>query len=160
MEARENTIIRSTPRGKVTRGSRVGLFRRGNAVMEMALVLPILLALSFGTVEFGYFFYVKHTLQGAARDGARQAILPSATNSTVTTAVSTTMSAAGFTGTQYTTTITNALTNATVADISAAASGTPFKVTVTATWGTVGVRPMGLISTTKQVIGFTIMVKE
>src|SRR4051812_13398788 len=79
MESRENTIIKLQPSGRSPRGTRARFFRRGNAVMEMALVLPILLALSFGTVEFGYFFYVKHTLQGAARDGARQAILPSAT---------------------------------------------------------------------------------
>ena len=48
-----------------------GAFRRGGAILEAALVLPILLALSFGMVEYGYYFFVKHTLQGAARDGAR-----------------------------------------------------------------------------------------
>ncbi len=55
-------------------------FRRGNAVLEMALVLPILLLLAFGMVEFGYFFYVKNNLQGAAREGsARRSWRPPAT---------------------------------------------------------------------------------
>src|SRR4051812_16872520 len=86
------------------------LRRRGNAVLEAALVLPILLALAFGTVEFGHFFYCKHTFQGAARDGARVAILSSSTNTSVTTAVANTMTAAGFLNTPtvtYTTAITN-----------------------------------------------------
>ena len=78
--------------------------RRGNAVMEAALVLPILLSLSFGTVEYGYFFYVKHSLQGAAREGARAAIVPTATNADVTTAVNAAMSAAGLSGIGYVTT--------------------------------------------------------
>ena len=37
--------------------------RRGGALIEAALVMPILLGLCFGMVEFGYFFFVKHTLQ-------------------------------------------------------------------------------------------------
>ena len=44
---------------------------RGASVLEMALVLPILLMLSFGVVDYGYYFYVKNTVQGAALAGAR-----------------------------------------------------------------------------------------
>ena len=46
------------------------LWRRGSAVLDAALVFPILLSLTFGTVEYGHYFYWKHTLQGAAREGA------------------------------------------------------------------------------------------
>ena len=53
---------------------------KGNAVIEVALTLPVVLALSFGCVEFGYFFFVKNSVQGAAREGARTAITPTATN--------------------------------------------------------------------------------
>src|SRR3954471_22167003 len=101
--------------------------RRGNAVVEAALVLPILLALAFGTVEFGHFFYCKHTFQGAARDGARVAILSSSTNTSVTTAVGNTMTAAGFTAAQYAVTITNATTSATIANVGTLPTGTPIK---------------------------------
>ena len=137
-----------------------GRRRRGNAVIEAALVLPILLALAFGTVEFGHFFYCKHTLQGAARDGARVAILSGSTNTSVTTAVANTMTAAGFTSPQYSVTITNATTAASISNVGTVATGTPIKVNVSATWSTIGIRPMNMISASKQVTGFTIMVKE
>ena len=38
--------------------------RRGNAVIEAALILPVLLMLAFGVVEYGYFFYVKKHSSG------------------------------------------------------------------------------------------------
>src|SRR3954451_17385380 len=79
---------------------------RGSAVLDAALVFPILLSLTFGTVEFGYYFYVKHSLQGAAREGARAGITPTAVNSDVTTAVANSMAAAGLSSSGYTTAIT------------------------------------------------------
>src|SRR5882724_6784456 len=80
--------------------------RRGNAVLEAALVLPILLYLAFGTVEFGYFFYVKYNVQGAAREGVRAGIPPGATNTDVTSAISSQMTAAGLQSSGYTVTTT------------------------------------------------------
>jgi Flp pilus assembly protein TadG len=65
-------MIRGTTRGKL--GHLLRLRRRGAEVLEAALVMPILLALAFGTVEFGYYFYVEHNLEGAAREGARAAL--------------------------------------------------------------------------------------
>ena len=32
-------------------------FRRGNSVVEAVLVFPLLLALMFGTTEYGFYFY-------------------------------------------------------------------------------------------------------
>ena len=130
----------------------------GGAVLEMALVLPILLYLAFGTVEFGYFFYVKHNVQSAAREGARAAIVPSATTSDVTTAISNSMTAAGLGSSGYTTSITDTSNNA--VRVSSVAAGTAIKVTVNCSWGTVGIRPLGLIGTGKQVTGSTVMRKE
>ena len=43
-------------------------FRSGNALLDLAFVLPVLLALTFGAVEYGYALYVKHALQGAAKE--------------------------------------------------------------------------------------------
>src|SRR5437016_849901 len=79
--------------------------RRGATILEMALALGILLSLSFGTVEFGYFFFVKNTVQGAAREGARVAITPTASNSDVTTAVNNALQAAGMRPADFTTTV-------------------------------------------------------
>ena len=43
--------------------------RRGAAILEMALTLGLLLNLTFGMVEFGYYFYVKNSFANAAREG-------------------------------------------------------------------------------------------
>lgn len=44
---------------------------RGAAAVEFALLLPILLALVFGIVEFGRAYHIQSTLSGAAREGVR-----------------------------------------------------------------------------------------
>jgi Flp pilus assembly protein TadG len=133
--------------------------RRGSAVLDAALVFPILLSLTFGCIEFGHYFYVKHTLQGAAREGARAAAMPGSTNTDVTTAVTNSMTAAGITAANYTTKVRN---SADTADITVASqtAGTAILVKVQCTWGTVGLRPLGLIGSSKQVIGMTTMRKE
>ena len=57
------------------------LFRRlrknekGASIVEFALVLPILLALVMGIIEFGWLFNGHIMITGAAREGARQAIV-------------------------------------------------------------------------------------
>jgi Flp pilus assembly protein TadG len=132
--------------------------RGGGAVLEMVLVLPVLLALAFGTVEFGFYFYVKSNVQAAAREGARAAILPSAVATDVSSAVSNAMSAAGLGSSGYTTTITD--TNGNAVNVATVAAGTAIKVQVSCSWGTVGLRPLGLIGTGKQVVGSTTMRKE
>ena len=43
--------------------------RSGNAILDMALVLPLLIGLTFGAVEYGYALYIKHSLQAAVREG-------------------------------------------------------------------------------------------
>ena len=44
---------------------------RGAIVVEFALILPILLILLFGIIEFGRAYNTQIALQGAAREGAR-----------------------------------------------------------------------------------------
>src|SRR5688500_4236036 len=78
--------------------------RRGSATLETALALLVLFPLTFGMIEFSYFFYIKHSIQGAAREGARTAILPDATNATVTTAITNAMTMAGLQSSGYTVT--------------------------------------------------------
>lgn len=129
------------------------LTRRGNAVLEAALVLPILVGLAFGTVEFGHFFYVKHSLQGAAREGVRAAILNDASNATVNKAVGDALASAGLAQSGYTVTLTPS-------DVGEAEAGTNVTVAVQCKWGQVGVRPMGLIGADKNVRSVAVMRKE
>lgn len=48
---------------------------RGAAIVEMALVLPLLLALLMGSLVYGHYFMLAHSVQQAANDGARAAIV-------------------------------------------------------------------------------------
>jgi Flp pilus assembly protein TadG len=61
--------------------------RRGAAVVEMALVLPIFLMVVFGIVEFGRALWVGNMVTNAAREGARLGILDGTTNSEIRTAI-------------------------------------------------------------------------
>jgi Flp pilus assembly protein TadG len=53
--------------------SRLVADRSGAAAAEMALSLPLLLVLTFGTFEMGYYFRCEHVVQKAVRDAARYA---------------------------------------------------------------------------------------
>ena len=48
---------------------------RAAAVVEFAVVLPLLLTILFGIIEYGWVFMVRQTLQTGAREGARVAVL-------------------------------------------------------------------------------------
>lgn len=143
--ARSPALARRTRRGT------------GATVLEMALTLMVLMALTFGTVEFGHFFFLKNTVQGAAREGVRAAMTPSGSNADVTDAVNSTLQAAGLTLSDFTTTVK---VNGVVANADSAAAGQTIEVTVQAAWGTVGLRPMGLIDSTKALRGVAVMRKE
>jgi Flp pilus assembly protein TadG len=134
--------------------------RRGGAVLETILILPILLYMGFGTVEFGYYFYVKHSCEGAARDGCRAAIVAGAQYSDVTSAVSSSMSAANLGSSGYTVTVQD--NGTTITSLSSKVAGDTITVTVTCTWGTAGqgYRPWNMIGSSKQVIGTAVMRDE
>ncbi len=75
---------------------RAGICKRGAAIVEMAVVTPLLLTLLFGVIEFGNSFMFRQILTNAAREGARTAaIQPTADNSAIRAAVRDAMSAVG-----------------------------------------------------------------
>jgi Flp pilus assembly protein TadG len=53
---------------------------RGAALIEAALVLPIMLLIAVGIFEFGRAYQVLEVLTNAAREGARVAVLPYTTD--------------------------------------------------------------------------------
>ena len=55
--------------------------RKGSALMEMAFMLPVLVALTVGVFEFGRVMFIKNSLNYAAREGARQASVSDPFNS-------------------------------------------------------------------------------
>lgn len=65
---------------------------RGAALVETALVLPIFMMILVGIVEFGRAFMVANMLAESARHGARIAIVPGSTNTSVESEVKTRVS--------------------------------------------------------------------
>jgi hypothetical protein len=59
---------------------------RGTAVVETALVLPFLLLLILGGLDFGFQLHVVHTMTNAAREAARKLAVRGGTTAQATTA--------------------------------------------------------------------------
>jgi Flp pilus assembly protein TadG len=57
------------------RSVRSGGKPRGAAVVEFALVVPALLLVLLGTIDWGYYFFVREATVNAAREGARAGTL-------------------------------------------------------------------------------------
>ena len=72
--------------------------RRGSAVVETAVVAPLLILAMFGMVEVGQAYNVKQTVTLAAREGARAAALPGATFNDAKAAADASMTMAGLSG--------------------------------------------------------------
>lgn len=70
--------------------------RRAAAVVEFAVVLPLLLVLLLGIIEFSWVFMVRQTLINAAREGCRVAVLRTASDNQVLARVSDVMEPLGF----------------------------------------------------------------
>jgi Flp pilus assembly protein TadG len=49
--------------------------QKGGALVEFAIVLPLLVILVIGIIEFGLLCYNKHIIANASREGARAAII-------------------------------------------------------------------------------------
>ncbi|MEE9495904.1 MAG: TadE/TadG family type IV pilus assembly protein, partial [Desulfobacterales bacterium] len=49
--------------------------QRGTAAIEFAIVLPLLMVLIFGIIEFGLVFYDKAMVTNASREAARAGIV-------------------------------------------------------------------------------------
>ena len=106
--------------------------RRGAITLEAVMVFPLLLMIFFGSFEFAWMFYVRHTLSNAAREGARVAIIEDATGGDVTSAVGSAISNGGMSSIDYTCVLKNG--SSTISSPSSVAAGDPVTVTVKAPW--------------------------
>jgi hypothetical protein len=77
---------------------------RGGAIVEFAVVLPLLLTLLFGIIEYGWVFMVRQTMQNAAREGCRLQVLQTSTDpyTNVHNRIAEVMQPTGITGYQTT----------------------------------------------------------
>ena len=61
--------------------------RRATAVVETAVMAPLMVTAMFGMMEVGYAFMIKQTVTLASREGARAAALPGGTTTDIQSAV-------------------------------------------------------------------------
>jgi Flp pilus assembly protein TadG len=65
---------------------------KGAIAVEMAILLPIIVLLLFGSIEFGALLYNKHVVTNASREGARAGIImqqPKPTSAEITSVAET-----------------------------------------------------------------------
>lgn len=55
---------------------RIEAGRRGQAIIEFVLIVPLLMVFLFGIIEMGHAWNTHHVVTNAAREGARVAALP------------------------------------------------------------------------------------
>jgi Flp pilus assembly protein TadG len=137
---------------------------RGAAMVELAVTLSMLTTLIFGMVEFGYAYYVKNMLAGAAREGVRAGIVSGAVEADVTTAISNALKTTNWTtNSYYTVAITNASTGADISNsLGSQAAGTQVQVSVSGTWSNLGkgFSPLKLLGSSKSMVGTCVMRRE
>ncbi|NND96593.1 MAG: pilus assembly protein [Pirellulaceae bacterium] len=129
--------------------------RRGAAALEMALVLGLLILLVFGIIEMGRAIMVNQVITNAAREGARRAVIPGATNQQVQDRVTGYLDSASITG--YTQTIQ---VNGSPGDLSSAPAHAEIQVAVSVPYSDVSYGVMNLISPDRTFIARVNMRKE
>jgi len=82
-----------TPADNTGDGRRNG--QAGVALIETAFILPLLLVLCMGMLDFGRAFHMKSVLDQAAREGARIAVVTSPDPDLVTTKVNEVLASSG-----------------------------------------------------------------
>ncbi len=122
--------------------------RRGVELLEMSIALSVLLFVTFGMVEFGQYYYVKHCFEAAVRDGSRVAILPSASQAQMLATMTTTLQQANVTFNASWLTVTDQTAGTTVTDVSQIPIGDQVQFTLSATYASIpnAMRPLYSLS--------------
>ena len=87
------------------------LTERGAVAAEFALLLPVILLVLFGTIEFGMIMYSRELITNASREGARAGIVqvsPKPTAGAITTIATTYLTGTGIKLADVTITVTGA----------------------------------------------------
>ncbi len=127
------------------------IYRRGAAVVEFAIVAPVLLLLVFGMIEYGRLVMVQQVITNATREGARQAVLDGATTTGVTTIVNDFLTASRVNG---------AVVTVTPSPPSSAAFGDPVTVSVQVPFSQVSWLPTPMFLSTTTLSATTVMRRE
>lgn len=124
--------------------------RTGAALVEFALVAPLMILFTMGLIDIGRMTMVKQLLVTASREGARQASLPAATASNVQADVLQMLNNSGVTGSVV----------ISPSNLATAASGTTVTVTVSADANSVSWMGSSMFMSGKNVTASTSMRRE
>ena len=127
--------------------------RRGTALVEMAVLLPILLLVLFGMVEYGGLFWRAEQLEATARTAVRAGAVSGGTTAAVNSTISTIMTNNGLASSGYSVTL-----NPT--DPSTLAVGASFTVTISVPYANVSLTSCALIPTPATLTRSCTMAKE
>ena len=116
------------------RGRRPG--RQGTAIVEFAVVAPLLFSVVLAIMEFGRGMMVAENLSGAARVGCRAASLSGATTQSATTVLNNDLKLMGISGTTVTMSV-----NGNSTDVGNAISGDIIAVTITVPYSAISWLP-------------------
>lgn len=125
--------------------------RSGAAVVEFAVVAPLMIMMTLGLMEISRIVMVKQLLVNASREGARLAILPQATSTDVRNQVLEDLQAVSVSG------VTVSISPTTLATENA---GTPVTVSASVAAADVSWIPHPLYSFNTTLVGSTTMRKE
>ena len=124
--------------------------RRGAAIIEFALLAPVLFMLVLGMIEFGRVLMVAQLLTDAAREGGRLAVVAGSNTDKVTSTVDSFLTNAGVNGAH----------TSVSPDPSAANQGDSITVTVTVPASVVSWLPTPIFTAGQTLSGSVIMRKE
>ena len=123
---------------------------RGIVTVETALVLPVVIYLTFAVIEYSWLFLKYQQITNASRQGARAGAVPDGTDATVSAQVATVMSDAGIATYSISTSPSS----------TGLATGSTFSVTVSVNYADVELVGMPLIPTPGTLSAETAMAKE
>lgn len=127
--------------------------RRGLSTVEMALIMPLVLLMVLGILEYGWLFSKAADVNNACRVGARTGSLGGKATADVEAAVLAAMTAAGLQDSEYTLTLDPA-------DPSTLSSGQALTVTLSIPYANISVVNSALIPTPTNLSSTVVMARE
>ncbi len=124
----------------------------GLATVEMAIVVLLLLTITFGTIEYGWVFFRMQQVSNVAREAARTAALADHTTADVQNRIDTLMGQWGLDAAAYTTTIYPS-------SFETSAVGSPVTITISVSYGDLQLIS-GLVPTPANLTSSATMAKE
>ena len=126
---------------------------RGTAIVEAAIVFPLLLLLTMGAIEYGWLFLKAQQVTNASRQAARYAIRPDATTDAVLTSIDNMMLVAGMEASGYS-------VNLTPADITLLPTGEYVEVEITVPTASLVLIDAGFLPVPANLSAAVVMTKE